>query len=344
MDKIFSYDLAEARIAQRPVHPYDAAKLLVARRSSGAIEESVFARLGDFLAPGDLLILNDTKVIPARFIGANERSGGTVEALILSEKAPQLWESIGKPLKRFKEGRVFRFGAALRARVEKKLSDERVLLRFFAESGDVPALMREAGGMPIPPYIRGGRGDETDRADYQTMFARYDGSVAAPTAGLHFTPRLIEDLRARGIGVEFVTLHVGAASFLPLWHDRDSELRRPGAEAYRFSARVLERIAAARRGGGRVAAVGTTVVRALESMTRETGRTDGEFLTTELFITPGHEFEAVDCLITNFHQPRTTHLMLVQAFMGIGLLERSYRYALAHEFRFLSYGDGMLVV
>ncbi len=339
----FSYDLPPDRIAQRPLHPYDAARLLLARRCDGVIGESTFADLGSFLRSGDQLILNDTKVLPARFLGTIEKTGGAIEVLILHEQATCQWECIGKPLKRFRPGMVLCFGDRLRARVEQKLSSERVLLSFFALSGDVHVLMHEVGSMPIPPYIRQGRGDEDDRLDYQTMFAQQEGSVAAPTASLHFTPRLVEGLKARGVGLEFITLHVGAASFLPLWHEEGDEPRKPGIEHFRYSTRILERIKDTRRQGGRVIAVGTTVVRALESMARCAGADEGTLLSTELFINPGHEFKAIDCLITNFHQPRTTHLLLVQALMGEDLLRSSYDYALAHGFRFLSYGDGMLI-
>lgn len=345
MSKAFSYDLPESVIAQRPVQPYDAAKLLVVCTEGGVLEESTFTELGRFFSPADLLVFNDTKVIPARFLGRNEKSGGSVELLLLSEVAPLTWECIGKPLKRFKQGARYRFSPKLYAVVEQKVSSERVWMRFACDEGeDVQTLMRQIGTMPIPPYIRAGQGDERDRTDYQTMFARVDGSIAAPTASLHFTPRLLESLAARGVATEFVTLHVGAASFLPLFHEDQVEARKPGVELYCYSSRVLKRIEETRSGGGRVVAVGTTVVRALESMIGASSVADGTLLPTELFITPGYTFRAIDWMITNFHQPATTHLLLVEAFMGKELLGRSYEYALTHQFRFLSYGDGMLIV
>ena len=222
------------------------------------------------------------------------------------------------------------------------------MVRFVDEHGALAtrALLHAVGHMPIPPYIRRGISDEQDRADYQTFFAANDGSIAAPTASLHFTPELFERIRARGAAVRFLTLHVGAASFLPLWHGDEDELRKPGAERFYYDPTVLTDCAAARARGGRVIAVGTTVVRALESHAAHAhkgGDKSATLLSTELFITPGYQFALVDALVTNFHQPRTTHLLLVESLLGRARLQRVYEYALAHDFRFLSYGDGMFI-
>jgi S-adenosylmethionine:tRNA ribosyltransferase-isomerase len=224
----------------------------------------------------------------------------------------------------------------------------RVTLRFSSdrsEGEDVSKLIRTVGVMPVPPYIRGGRGDADDVIDYQTTFAKVDGSVAAPTASLHFTPELMERIRAVGCSVEFVTLHVGAPSFTAVWTDEagSPELIPPGTELYRWSKGALDSIAACRARGGRVIGVGTTVVRALESMVRNPEGRDGEWYPTALFIRPGFEFKTIDRMVTNFHQPRSTHLLLVEAFVGGVVLDRIYQYALKADYRFFSYGDGMLL-
>ncbi len=340
----WNYDLPEERIAQRPVHPYDTAKLLVISRSNSKLTEATFRELPEFLSPNDTLFINDTKVIPARFLGTLPGGGGA-EVLILDETKKDEWLSIGRPLKRFKEGTVISFGANLHAKIIARPSSERVLLSFYSDTTEsVKDLMMRVGIMPIPPYIRGGKGDAEDRADYQTIFAQHEGSVAAPTASLHFTPELLQSIIVKGIGISYVTLHVGAASFLPLWHDHEPELRKPGFEKFVYSSSVMRAVEATKKRGGRVIAIGTTVVRALESMAKvgAAGK-DGEILSTDLFITPGYKFQAVDSIVTNFHQPRTTHLLLVQAAMGKPLLEQAYQHALGHKFRFLSYGDGMLI-
>ena len=342
----FFYDLPEDRIAQRPVRPYDSARLLVVQRKDGKICESLFSDLGVYLRAEDLLVFNDSKVIPARLVGRLE-SGGEVEVLLHRRLAGEKWRCLGQPLKKFTAGRLILFASGLCARVGRRVSEYEVELEFApcgSPQADTRRLLEEAGTMPVPPYIRKGRGDEKDRLDYQSMFARVDGSVAAPTASLHFTPALMQRLELSGVQSASLTLHVGAASFLPLWHEHDTEPRKPGEERYVYQSAVLDAVQRTRSRGGRVVAVGTTVVRALESMARVSAAADGAALSTELFITPGHRFLSLDAVITNFHQPRTTHLLLVQAFLGGELLERSYQHALAHEFRFLSYGDGMLLL
>lgn len=347
-EEVFSYELPDHRIAQRPVYPYHDAKLLRIDRDSKQLSAAVFLDLPSMLQRSDLLVFNDTKVIPARFFGTLP-GGGAAELLLLERVAQaegfQSWRCIGRPLKRFRVGSVITCAHSLCGEVLERGSESAVV-RFTCGAGDLAEVMNSAGVMPIPPYIRAGEGDERDRVDYQTHFALHEGSVAAPTASLHFTPELLANIRARGCAIEQLTLHVGSASFLPLWHDHSPELRAPGPERLRVNPQLVARLRAHRASGGRVIAVGTTVVRALESMARMSAKKSsaGSFAdSTELFITPGFQFELVDAMVTNFHQPRSTHLLLVEAFLGRALLERSYRHALDNQFRFLSYGDGMFI-
>jgi len=344
---VFSYDLPDEKIAQRPVHPYDSAKLLVLSKNVTRIQESEFSNFHDFVTPLDLIVFNNTKVIPARFRGSFEAGGGAAEVLILQEMNPHEWWALGKPLKKFKVGATLNFDDHLQARVLEREGTEKVLLKFTASSPiqeDVKARMGECGMMPIPPYIRKGAGDAADRIDYQTFFAEKEGSIAAPTASLHFTKNLVSKIQKKGTAISHLTLHVGAASFLPLWHEHESEIRKPGVEFFQFDPGILKLCEEAKARGGRVIAVGTTVVRALESHAL-VGQSVavGSWLPTELFITPGFKFQLVDGIVTNFHQPRTTHLLLVESFLGRDPLEAAYQYALENDFRFLSYGDGMFI-
>lgn len=346
----FSYDLPQDRIAQRPAVPYDSAKLLLLDRSAETMRESVFAEFQEALRPEDVLVFNNTRVLPARLFGkfAGE-GGGEVELLLLEPRGEHRWLCLGRPLKRFKKGRELQFANGLSAHVLDREGAQHVLVEFFSKdsASAAGALLRQSGVMPIPPYIRKGMADQRDRDDYQTFFAEHEGSVAAPTASLHFTPELLTRIRARGCGVAFVTLHLGTASFLPLWSN-SMELSDapvpPGLERGFFQSEVLPKLIAAKQRGGRVVAVGTSVARLLESAARMQSLPQGVVeLATDLFIQPGFEFKLVDALVTNFHQPRTTHLLLVEAFIGRSLLSRSYEYAMQNNFRFLSYGDGMFI-
>ncbi|NLF25806.1 MAG: tRNA preQ1(34) S-adenosylmethionine ribosyltransferase-isomerase QueA [Deltaproteobacteria bacterium] len=343
----YNYQLSPDRIAQRPVHPYDTAKLLTVNRREAKIEDSNFTCLPRLLRAGDLLVFNDSRVIPARFLGKMAGRDASLEVLLVHRQSGGIWRCLGKPLKKFKPGSLLVFEEGLRAKVLERVSEQEVLLEFFCEDEavDLNSLMSRVGQMPIPPYIRRGRADESDRLDYQTIFASRDGSIAAPTASLHFTPELITGLKEARCQIAYATLHVGTASFLPLWDEVGegvTRLKAPAAETYGFCSELLSKMVETKARGGRVIAVGTTMVRALESMVRHRA-CSGAFVETDLFILPGFEFKVVDALITNFHQPRTTHLLLVQAFMGRLLLERSYQHALSNEYRFLSYGDGMFI-
>jgi S-adenosylmethionine:tRNA ribosyltransferase-isomerase len=287
------------------------------------------------------LVFNDTRVIPARLFGTLESTGqAAIELLLIEKLTDARWVCIGRPLKKIRAKGKVRFSETLWAEVVPgDESVDRVTVDFHTSPGvHISMAIAEHGCMPIPPYIRGGRGDELDEVDYQTIFAENPGSVAAPTASLHFNEelmrRLTDEVRC---DVTRITLHVGTASFLPVLDN--GTLRPPGSERFHVSEQATRQMLETKEDGGRVIAVGTTVVRALESSARAT-HADA----TELFITPGYHFQRVDSLITNFHQPGTTHLLLVESLLGRELLEKVYLHALANEYRFLSYGDGMFIL
>ncbi len=337
----YTYDLPKERIAQRPCHPADHAKMLVVNRATGEIHDRFFYDLPRYLSSQDRLVFNDTRVIPARLFGTLESSGQAAVELLLIEKITDArWVCIGRPLKKIRaKGRV-RFGNTLWADViPEESSLERVTVEFHtSEATHISMAIAAHGCMPIPPYIRGGKGDELDEVDYQTIFAKNPGSVAAPTASLHFNEglmaRLAEEVRC---DVSRITLHVGTASFLPVLDN--GTLRPPGSERFIVTDAVTREISETKDSAGRVIAVGTTVVRALESSAQMPHAE-----ATELFIAPGYRFRIVDSVITNFHQPGTTHLLLVEALLGRELLRKVYEHALANEYRFLSYGDGMFIL
>ncbi len=340
----FSYHLPADRIAQRPCSPADDAKMLIVNRSSGDISISRFAELPEFLDSGDLLVLNDTRVIPARLFGT--LSGRPVEVLLIREETESVWRVLGRPMKQLRRGGEIECGEVLRGRIEADKDDDLRCSFYTIDGSSVTSAIAQVGSMPIPPYIRGGKGDLQDRADYQTIFARDDfamgvGSVAAPTASLHFTDRLFARCDNRGIQRAFLTLHVGTASFLPVYRPGLNEPQRPGSEWFELPIPSRDAINKTKRAGGRVVAVGTTVARALESVARNPERLHGE---TDIFITPGFEWRMASNLVTNFHQPGTSHLLLVESLLGRRLLAEVYEAALAEGFRFLSYGDGMVVL
>lgn len=326
----FTYDLPKDRIAQRPIYPYHDAKLLVVDREANSISEDTFYNIDKHLEPSDLLVFNNSKVRPARLFGRLADTGGEIELLTLEEQFPGVWQCLGRPLKKLKAGTQIEFEEGLSGTVQERVGAQKVIVQFSSSSLD------ETGVMPIPPYIRQGRGDEQDVNDYQTYFAEVEGSVAAPTASLHFTPELVAKLDQFGCQREFVTLHVGPPSFLPLGD------AQPGEERYFCSADLIAKLVDAKKEGRRVIGVGTTVARVLETVALEEGvaNREGE---TDLFIEPGHEFKFLDGLITNFHQPGTTHLLLVEAFAGKTMVSALYDYAINNDFRFLSYGDGVLL-
>jgi S-adenosylmethionine:tRNA ribosyltransferase-isomerase len=340
----FDYEIPAELIAQSPIEPRDSARLLVMDRLSGHRQHRVFRELGVFLRPGDRLVLNDTRVIPARLYGRRVKTGGVWEGLFLSEESGR-WKMLTKTRGRIEPGeRIAVEGRDLELEHGGPADDGSTWV--IPPAGvSIHELMEEVGHIPLPPYIRRGRDEPADRNRYQTVYAdpAHPGAVAAPTAGLHFTPELLARLAAQGIGVERVTLHVGPGTFQPVKVDRIDE-HRMHAEWCELTPAVAERLRATRAAGGRVIAVGTTVVRTLESAARGTGQLEPFAGPTDLFIRPGFEFRAVDAMITNFHVPKSTLVMLVAAFAGRENILNAYKDAVQREYRFFSYGDAMLLV
>ena len=336
----FDFHLPEALIAQHPAPKRDESRLLVVRRLARTLEHRTFRDLPELLSPGDLLVLNDTMVLPARVVGRREATGGKWEGLFLREAAG-LWEMLAQSRGFPELSSVFVTDTGLRLVLRGRTADRHWLMQ--PETLGTPAeLLARFGHVPLPPYIRKGQAQAADSERYQTVFATHAGSVAAPTAGLHFTPELLEQCTARGIGAARVTLHVGLGTFAPVKsedpakhaiHREWCEVAQPAVDAIRVT----------KANGGRVVAVGTTTTRTLESAARPDGLQpfSGE---TDLYVLPPFEFRVVDILITNFHLPRSTLLLLVGALAGSDLLRAAYVEAIAHEYRFYSYGDAMLVL
>ena len=335
----YTYDLPRERIAQRPVYPYDRARLLVVSRSKGIVADTEFGALPSFLVAGDRLVFNDSAVIPARLFGVLVQGGIGVELLLLSGDQTGRYQALARPMRKLRVGASIRCSELLEATVVGRADTVTLQLTVNMPGVSVCEAIERCGAMPIPPYIRDGVSDLQDRVDYQPPFAASPGSVAASTASLHFTKELLASLHARGVERSCVTLHLGTASFQPIF--RDGELKPPATEPFVFDAALSDALLATRSVGGRVVAVGTSVVRALETLALEPTAATGQ---TGLFIRPGFRFQAVDAVVTNFHQPGTTHLLLVEAFLGRALVEIAYQHALANGYRFLSYGDGMLLV
>jgi S-adenosylmethionine:tRNA ribosyltransferase-isomerase len=337
----YDFVLPPERIAQRPAEPRDASRLLVLPRGGGPPQHAVFQQVPDFLRPGDLLVLNDTRVIPARILG-RRKSGGKVECLLVRERGPGRWEALLRAGGRPKPGETIELAEGrLAATLLEKAADGTWALALAPEA-DVARVLAEAGEVPLPPYIERKRTDASvrkfDRERYQTVFAREPGAVAAPTAGLHFTDAVFAALERRGVARAFVTLHVGPGTFRPI-EARDPREHRMHAEPFAIPEATLAAIAAARARGGRVIACGTTSARTLETFAR-TGERAGE---TALFIYPGFEWRLVEGLITNFHLPRSTLLLLVAALAGRERILAAYREAIERGYRFYSYGDAMLI-
>lgn len=349
----FDFQLPDSAIALRPAQPRDAARLLVVTPGD-ALRDRVVRDLPNELRAGDLLLLNDTRVIPARLKGVRHRDGGqvAVEATLHRRVSAHSWTAFMRPGKRLAPGDRIVFGeahdracllGALDATVTAKGEGGELTLGFDLSGPDLDAAIAERGAMPLPPYIAAKRAqDERDRADYQTVYAAEDGSVAAPTAGLHFTPELFAALEAAGVQTAFVTLHVGAGTFLPVKTEEVSE-HRMHPEWGELDAATAERLNAVRRAGGRIVCVGTTSLRLVESATGEDGVARPFLDETAIFITPGYRFRAADGLMTNFHLPKSTLFMLVSAFAGLEAMRRAYAHAIASGYRFYSYGDASLL-
>ncbi len=336
---LFDFDLPAERIALRPAKPRDSARMLLV--DGDDISDRTVLDLPKLLRPGDTLVFNDTRVIPAQLEG--RRGDARIGATLHKRQGVREWWAFVRNAKRLRIGDTIEFGGGVAASVAER-NDEGAMLLHFDGDEPVEVLLDRAGRMPLPPYIASRRpADDSDRDDYQTMFARQDGAVAAPTAALHFTPRLIDALEAHGIRRETLTLHVGAGTFLPVKAEDTSE-HRMHAEWGRIDAETAERLNAVKASGGRLIAVGTTSLRLLESAANANGTIQPFEGDTAIFITPGYRFKAVDGLVTNFHLPKSTLFMLVSAMMGLEVMKSAYSHAVKEGYRFYSYGDASLLV
>lgn len=336
----FDYYLPEDRIAQHPVTPRDSSRLMVVDRSTGEIHHRVFRDIVEYLNAGDVLVVNDTRVIPARLYGEREGTGGKVEVLLLRDLGDGLWQALTRPGRRTRPGTRVAFGhGELKCTVEEAHEDGTRMLRFVPV-GEVDRLIEKLGEVPTPPYIHE-RLQDPER--YQTVYSVHRGSAAAPTAGLHFTPELLQKIREAGVGIARITLHVGLGTFRPVTSESVEE-HRMHSEWYRVTGETAKMINAARRAGARVIAVGTTSARTLESVADEAGQVRAVSGWTDIFIYPGYRFKAVDAMITNFHLPKSTLLMMISAFAGKDLIMRAYTTAVNSGYRFFSFGDAMLIL
>ncbi len=336
----FAFDLPKELIAQDPLEDRSSSRLLVLDRRSGAVSHHVFREIGDFLRPGDCLVLNNTKVIPARLLGEREGTGAHVEVLLLKRRDKDVWETLVKPGKKCRPGTKLEFGGGvLKAEVVETVEEGNRLVRFEYE-GIFEEVLDRLGEMPLPPYITH---KLSDRNRYQTVYAKYEGSAAAPTAGLHFTEELLGQIRSRGVQTAFVTLHVGLGTFRPVKEDDILE-HHMHSEAYQISQQAADLINRTKASGGRVICVGTTSCRTVESAADEGGMVRPGSADTEIFIYPGYEFKVLDGLITNFHLPESTLVMLVSALAGREQVLGAYAEAVRERYRFFSFGDAMLVV
>lgn len=330
----FYYDLPKELIAQSPMENRASSRLLVYDRSKKTIEDRVFSDIIDYLRPGDVLVRNDTRVIPARIFGHREETGGTMEFLLLKRIDGKRWECLAKPGRRAKPGLTFRVSDELSVTVIDTLEDGNKIIELQYD-GILEEILDRVGEMPLPPYITE---KLRDQSRYQTVYAHENGSAAAPTAGLHFTPELLERISDKGIDIVDVLLHVGLGTFRPVSVE-NVEDHHMHSEYYRCTDEAAERINAARRNGGRIIAVGTTSCRTLESIADDDGIVHAGSGMTDIFITPGYKFKAVDALITNFHLPESTLMMLVSAFASREEVMRVYAHAVEERYRFFSFGD-----
>ncbi len=337
----FTFDLPERLIAQTPAKPRDASRLLYLPRGTASVHHHHFYDLPGLLQPGDLLVVNNTKVIPARLLGHKEGHDGLCELLLLKEDGNGLWECLAKPGKRIRPGSILLFGdGSLRAEILDTLPNGGKTVRFHYDTNTLYEKLDAFGEMPLPPYIQS---RESLPADYQTVYARHQGSAAAPTAGLHFTPQLLKTLADRGIATTELTLHVGLGTFRPV-KEEDVENHQMHKEWYSVTEETAAAIRHTRQNGGRVIAVGTTSCRSLEAVAAQYGEVVAASGETDIFITPGYVFRAIDGLITNFHLPESTLLMLVSAFHGRENILAAYEEAVRQEYRFFSFGDAMLIL
>lgn len=335
----FDYDLPQELIAQDPLEQRDSSRLLILDKETGERTHKIFHDIIDYLHEGDCLVINNTKVIPARLIGEREGTGGKVEVLLLKRRSDNVWETLVKPGKKARPGMRLSFGdGLLHAEVQEVVDEGNRLIRFEYE-GIFEEILDQLGQMPLPPYITH---QLKDKNRYQTVYAKYEGSAAAPTAGLHFTEELLEQIRAKGVKIARVTLHVGLGTFRPVKVEDVTE-HHMHTEFYHVSEEAADIINETKKQGGRVICVGTTSCRTIESAADDQGivhATDGD---TDIFIYPGYQFKVLDCLITNFHLPESTLLMLVSALAGKENIMAAYREAVEMRYRFFSFGDAMFI-
>ncbi len=336
----FFYDLPEELIAQEPVEPRDASRLLALNRETGACEDKHFSDILDCLRPGDCLVLNNSRVLPARLLGERAATGAKVELLLLTPKGNDVWEVLAGPGRRAKPGDELTFGDGLLTATVLEIVEGGNRLVKFTYEGNFYHTLERIGQMPLPPYIHK---KLTDKERYQTVYSKTPGSAAAPTAGLHFTPALLEAIKQKGVEIAYVTLHVGLGTFRPVKEDV-VENHVMHAEHYELSAETAAVINRTRQRGGRVIAVGTTSTRTLESVGLTNGRVEPADGWTSIFIYPGYKFQVLDGLITNFHLPESTLIMLVSAFAGYDNTMAAYRHAVEERYRFFSFGDAMLIL
>ncbi len=336
----FFYELPENLIAQTPVEPRNSSRLMVLHKSDGSIEHRIFRDLGDYLNEGDCLILNDTRVIPARIYGVKKDTGAVVEFLLVAQKENNIWECLCKPGKRAKIGTEFIFGEGkLIGEIVDIDDDEGNRFVQFTCDGNIFAVLDEIGAMPLPPYIKE---KLQDKERYQTVYSRELGSAAAPTAGLHFTPEMLEEIRSMGVNIGYVTLHVGLGTFRPVKVD-DVTKHKMHTEHYVVPQETADLINQTKANGKRVISVGTTSCRTLESVASKYGEMRADEDDTSIFIYPGYDFKCIDALITNFHLPESTLIMLVSAFAGFDNIMNAYNTAVAEKYRFFSFGDSMMI-
>lgn len=335
----FYYDLPQELIAQTPIEPRDASRLMVLNKETGAIEHRIFRDLAEYLTDKDCLILNNTRVIPARIYGTKMETGAYVEFLLLTQKENDVWECLCKPGKRAKIGTKFDFGdGKLQGEVIDVQEDGNRIVRFTCD-GNIFAVLDEIGQMPLPPYIK----EKLENKErYQTVYSKELGSAAAPTAGLHFTPEMLEKIKAMGVKIGYVTLHVGLGTFRPVKVD-DVTKHKMHTEHYHMPPETAELINETKKNGGRVIAVGTTSCRTIESVAAKNGCICEDDDNTSIFIYPGFEFKCMDALITNFHLPESTLIMLVSAFAGFDNIMNAYNTAVKEKYRFFSFGDAMFI-
>ncbi len=338
--KDFYYDLPKELIAQTPLSDRSSSRLMVVDKDTGDIQHKVFTDILEYLNEGDCLVLNNTRVLPARLYGAKEGTGGKIEFLLLTRKSTDTWEVILKPGKKAKPGARFVFGnGELKAEILETINDGNRLVKFYYD-GLFENVLDKLGEMPLPPYITEKLGD---KERYQTVYSKHNGSAAAPTAGLHFTPELLEKIKEKGVNIAYVTLHVGLGTFRPVKVD-DVTNHKMHSEYYHLDEENAEIINNSRKSGGKIISVGTTSTRVLETIADDNGTLKSATGWTDIFIYPPYKFKSVDALITNFHLPESTLLMLVSSLGGMENLKNAYKIAVDEKYRFFSFGDAMLIL